>query len=66
MCGILGIVNFNKEKLETARRSLSTLIHRGPDQAGEWFSENIYLGHRRLSILDLSEKGKQLMTNSGE
>ncbi len=64
MCGIFGVVGFAKSELEQARRSLHTLEHRGPDQWGEWFDESIYLGHRRLSIIDLSERARQPMVDS--
>lgn len=61
MCGIFGYTGFKKEELEKARRSLNTLSHRGPDQWGDWYDDNIYIGHRRLSIIDLSENAKQPM-----
>ncbi|HQL70702.1 MAG TPA: asparagine synthase (glutamine-hydrolyzing), partial [Bacteroidales bacterium] len=46
-------------------RMRDTLTHRGPDGAGEYFSEtrNLALGHRRLSFIDLSENGKQPLCN---
>ncbi|MBN1555826.1 MAG: asparagine synthase (glutamine-hydrolyzing) [Phycisphaerae bacterium] len=46
-------------------RMRDTLTHRGPDDAGIWVSSDgsVGLGHRRLSILDLSEKGRQPMTD---
>lgn len=40
-----------------------SIAHRGPDGRGVFLDENIALGHRRLSILDLSEKGSQPMTS---
>ena len=64
MCGIFGIYNFNPNQLAKATRSLDLLTHRGPDQSGEWYNEKIYLGHKRLSIIDLSEKGKQPLTDN--
>ena len=39
------------------------MVHRGPDQAGTFCAEGISLGHRRLSIIDLSEHGRQPMSN---
>jgi asparagine synthase (glutamine-hydrolysing) len=66
MCGILGIVNYNPGRIESARKALDTLTHRGPDQHGEWSNDHIYLGHRRLSILDLSGNGRQPLTDSTE
>lgn len=63
MCGIFGTYPICKEELNKARESLHTLIHRGPDTWGEWHRGSIYSGHRRLSILDLSESGKQPFTD---
>ena len=70
MCGILGIYSFphsntiNKEKFI---RSCNLMTHRGPDDSGFWSSPDnlIMLGHRRLSIIDLSG-GHQPMLNNSE
>jgi asparagine synthase (glutamine-hydrolysing) len=66
MCGILGRISLN-EKIdsESMKSSLDLMIHRGPDFTGEWISdeEDIWLGHRRLSIIDLSELGSQPMVS---
>ena len=64
MCGIFGFSNFKNDEIERARLALHTMQHRGPDQWNEFVDEKVYLGHRRLSILDLSEKGKQPITNA--
>lgn len=61
MCGIIGIMSKGKINLNTFEKSLNTLYHRGPDGFGIWNEDGIALGHRRLSILDLSERGKQPM-----
>lgn len=61
MCGIFGFTNFNTSELEKARTALNTLKHRGPDQWDDYSDDKVYMGHRRLSILDLSEHGKQPM-----
>lgn len=64
MCGLFGVVQkskFNGEQLQRAHMARDMLIHRGPDQAGEWVKNSIYIGHRRLSILDTSEDGRQPM-----
>jgi asparagine synthase (glutamine-hydrolysing) len=58
MCGIVGFNNKNTYKLENM---LNTIVHRGPDDAGMYESDEVSLGHRRLSILDLSEYGHQPM-----
>ena len=66
MCGITGIIDFNKQSsIEILENMTSTLNHRGPDGFGnELISEanfQVGLGHRRLSIIDLTENGKQPM-----
>jgi asparagine synthase (glutamine-hydrolysing) len=64
MCGILGQIN-REGAVDRAlfERMLATLAKRGPDQDGMHFSANAALGHKRLSILDLSEYGRQPMLN---
>lgn len=66
MCGIAGIYNLNNTpvSIETLKRFTDSMVHRGPDGAGyELFdNETLGMGQRRLSILDLSEKGKQPMS----
>ncbi len=68
MCGIVGIINFNKEKVEPSDISimLKTIKHRGPDDEGTFFHNNIALGHVRLSIIDLSSAGHQPMPSADE
>ncbi len=61
MCGIFGHINNSVIDLDGCRKALTTLTHRGPDQAGEYTTDAIFIGHRRLSILDLSENGRQPM-----
>jgi asparagine synthase (glutamine-hydrolysing) len=68
MCGIVGIVDpGGRVEVDTIVRMRDTLIHRGPDDAGVWISPDrrAGLGHRRLSILDLSERGRQPMSDPG-
>lgn len=60
MCGICG---FNWRDEDLVRRMAQTMAHRGPDQDGVFVSNEWSLGHRRLSIIDLSEHGRQPMTN---
>ena len=65
MCGIFGVTSLNENALDNAHNALHTLEHRGPD-GWDFIHENeVYLGHRRLSILDLSENGKQPMMKDG-
>jgi asparagine synthase (glutamine-hydrolysing) len=66
MCGIAGFIDFNKRSsCDELRHMTDSLHHRGPDGNGYEFSQTneyqIGLGHRRLSIIDLSETGKQPM-----
>ncbi|WFE68801.1 asparagine synthase (glutamine-hydrolyzing) [Thiomicrospira sp. R3] len=66
MCGIAGLVDFGrKTNLETLKKMTDVLFHRGPDDGGYFFEafehSQVGLGHRRLSILDLSNHGHQPM-----
>lgn len=69
MCGISGIFNLNKRlvDVESLKSMNNAISHRGPDGDGFWFNQKGYLGlgHRRLSILDLSDLGKQPMSLGG-
>src|ERR1039457_6636665 len=60
MCGICGF-NWTDERL--LERMKATLTHRGPDGHGSYVADGVSLGHLRLSIVDLSESGKQPLTN---
>ncbi len=59
MCAICG---FNWEDKNLIKSMSSVMTHRGPDASG-FFVDKISLGHRRLSIIDLSSRGKQPMSN---
>ncbi len=61
MCGICGFYGENDNSL--LKRMTEALAHRGPNQTGYFTDKNISLGHKRLSIIDLSAKGKQPMHN---
>ncbi len=66
MCGICGIRSDEAPAPLAARLDgmLGTLTHRGPDAGGTFVGDGIALGHRRLSIIDLSERGAQPMTDA--
>jgi asparagine synthase (glutamine-hydrolysing) len=64
MCGICGYIGLEDKKLIKAMSSI--ISHRGPDDHGFFTDKNISLGHRRLSIIDLSKNGKQPMCNEDE
>ncbi|MDQ2720961.1 MAG: asparagine synthase (glutamine-hydrolyzing) [Bacteroidota bacterium] len=63
MCGIAGHLRFDNLKIDPAiiQKMTDTLTHRGPDDCGIFCEDNITLGHRRLSIIDLSPAGHQPM-----
>ncbi|MEK6302321.1 MAG: asparagine synthase (glutamine-hydrolyzing) [Acidobacteriota bacterium] len=69
MCGLVSICAYNPVAAEIDRRELRAIrdhmASRGPDGIGEWFSPDgrTGMGHRRLSIIDLSEAASQPMTN---
>lgn len=62
MCGITGIVGkhlHNSTYHSAIKKMNDAIAHRGPDSEGIWNDDHCYLGHRRLSIIDLSEAGNQ-------
>ena len=60
MCGIYGKATFGRQvDVEEGIRQIQILNHRGPDYCGTYSTENIFLGHTRLSILDLTAAGNQ-------
>src|SRR5690349_356520 len=63
MCGIAGVLGGPKVEAETVLRMTRALAHRGPDDEGVWLDSEarIGLGHRRLSVIDLSLAGHQPM-----
>ncbi len=68
MCGIAGKLNFNENspvEQSDMESMVSALRHRGPDAKGVRVSGNVGLGHARLSIIDLSESGRQPMSEKG-
>jgi len=65
MCGIVGAVGLD-EKLdpERTRALLDSIRHRGPDASGEIFREGVWLGSRRLKVLDLRDGANQPMCDA--
>jgi asparagine synthase (glutamine-hydrolysing) len=65
MCGIAGVYGaIDDAAVRHTKRMCDAMVHRGPDQDGVWRSQTengVVLGHRRLSIIDLSEAGRQPM-----
>ena len=68
MCGIAGIFQYSGRSPAPIDRRLAatitdSLIHRGPDDGGVYLADGIFLGHRRLSILDPTDRGHQPMAD---
>lgn len=63
MCGIAGLCNWGNNWQQNIERMNEKMYHRGPDASGIWASEDhtVVLGHRRLSIVDLTPSGAQPM-----
>lgn len=73
MCGICGFIETSgyqteESRIDSINQMVNCLIHRGPDDGGHWIDQQvgIALGHRRLSILDLSPHGHQPMVSNSE
>ena len=68
MCGIAGLCGWRGDWRSNIEKMNERMAHRGPDAAGVWAEEDgsVVLGHRRLSIIDLSEAGAQpMLSESG-
>ena len=66
MCGITGIYYFDKQRtvnFSQLKKMTDIIEHRGPDDEGHYIDKNVGLGHRRLSIIDLTPDGHQPMCN---
>jgi asparagine synthase (glutamine-hydrolysing) len=66
MCGIAGVIEFDGRAAESGviRTMTDVIAHRGPDSQGHWTEGPVALGHRRLSIIDLSDSARQPMTSA--
>jgi len=62
MCGLFGVVNYRINELKGPQDAacVEAVKHRGPDEAGLYYHKHVFLGHRRLSVVDLAQ-GKQPM-----
>ena len=79
MCGLFGWLSYRRgladAEHEQGRAATKLMAHRGPDSQGEWFDNHVFMGHRRLSIIDLSTAanqpfkdptGRYILTYNGE
>ena len=67
MCGIAGVVNFKESvEIKHIKQMMNIIKHRGPDDEGVYVDKNISIGHVRLSIIDLSQRGHQPMFSNDD
>ena len=66
MCGINGILGHMEDALGQIEAMNRVIVHRGPDDQGVWSDDKgeVFFGHRRLAILELSPKGAQPMVSA--
>ena len=66
MCGIAGLIHLDGAPVAPVvlKRMTDAVAHRGPDGEGQWVEANVGIGHRRLSIIDLSPAGQQPMISA--
>ena len=66
MCGITGLINLDGAPVSPVilKKMTDAIAHRGPDGEGHWIEGHVGLGHRRLSIIDLSPAGQQPMISA--
>ncbi len=63
MCGIVGFTNKIADADAVIGKMMDRIRHRGPDASGKYIDDGIALGHRRLSIIDISSQGDQPIFN---
>lgn len=68
MCGIVGVVNLDGSPVsrELVAAMNARIVHRGPDDEGYWFGDNVGLGMRRLSIIDLAGGQQPFFNEAGD
>ena len=57
MCGFVGFTGHMENKKQVLKKMMDRIVHRGPDMEGDYITDDVALGFRRLSIQDLSEAG---------
>lgn len=63
MCGFVGFTNNINDNGDILEKMMDRIRHRGPDSDGKYVDENVAMGFRRLSIIDLSDNGSQPIFN---
>ena len=66
MCGICGELRFdaNAVAAQSIDAMMQPLLRRGPDSGGQWLDKSVGMGHRRLSVIDLSQLSHQPMVDT--
>src|SRR4051812_13772673 len=67
MCGIAGYLHFDRNRSanpDVLKRMSDCIAHRGPDGSGSYLQNNLALGHRRLSIIDLATGDQPMFSDS--
>lgn len=63
MCGIVGFAPVSENATDILKKMMDRIAHRGPDGEGKYIDDNVALGHRRLSIIDLAGGTQPMKTN---
>lgn len=66
MCGICGFIGEVKDSKNVLKKMMDKIAHRGPDDEGMYVDEHVALGHRRLSIIDLSHGAQPMYNETGD
>ena len=64
MCGFVGFTGDIESRQQVLQAMMDRIVHRGPDMGDAFLADNVAMGFRRLSILDLTEAGSQPMSNA--
>ncbi len=65
MCGFVGFTNYIKDNGTVLEKMMDRIVHRGPDSSGKYVDDNIALGFRRLSIIDIADGDQPMFNEDG-